>query len=190
MLLTAYSAGIFPMAINGRGEIGWFSPDPRALIPLDARFHVPHGLKRRLKNNPYTITIDQDFEEVIRACAKSHGDTWISPQIVKSYCQLHRAGHAHSIETRLEGKLVGGLYGVHIGGAFFGESMFHHATDASKVALVALVEQLRRNGFLLLDTQWTTPHLAQFGTYLIPRSVYLRLLQRALAKKCSFTHLP
>jgi len=186
LLLTAYCKGIFPMAVNKRGDIGWFSPDPRAIIPLDERFHVPHGLRRVLKKNPFETTTDRDFETVIHECGKRHGDTWISEAIIESYCNLHRLGFAHSIEARLVGKLVGGLYGVHIGGAFFGESMFHRVTDASKVALAALVERLRAHGFALLDTQWQTPHLAQFGTTEIPRREYLRLLKRAVALECEF----
>jgi leucyl/phenylalanyl-tRNA--protein transferase len=174
------------MAVNERGDIAWFSPDPRALIPLDERFHVPHGLRRTLKKGKFEVTIDADFAGVIRGCAGAHGETWISREILQSYTRLHREGHAHSIETRLEGKLVGGLYGVHVGGAFFGESMFHRVSDASKIALVALVERLRGRGFLLLDTQWTTPHLEQFGTFLLPKEQYLRLLKRAVAMQCVF----
>jgi leucyl/phenylalanyl-tRNA--protein transferase len=186
VLLTAYRAGVFPMAMNRRGAIGWFSPDPRALIPLDERFHVPHGLRRVLKKNPFELRFDTDFEAVIRACATVHGETWISKDIIQGYSQLQSEGYAHSVEAWSEGKLAGGLYGVHIGGAFFGESMFHHVTDASKVVLVALVERLRKSGFLLLDTQWTTPHLDQFGTYLIPRAAYLKMLRRAVEMKCGF----
>ena len=186
MLLKAYCAGAFPMAVNARGEIAWFSPDPRALIPLDERFHVPHGLRRALSRNVFAVTADRAFETVIRACAASHGDTWISGEIIDSYCELHRAGFAHSLETWAGGTLAGGLYGVHLGGAFFGESMFHHVADASKVALVALVERLRAQGFALLDTQWQTPHLRQFGTYLVPRREYLRTLRKALALECRF----
>jgi leucyl/phenylalanyl-tRNA--protein transferase len=186
LLLSAYRSGIFPMAVNKRGDIGWFSPDPRAIIPIDERFHIPHGLRRTLKKNHFTVTVNQEFEAVIKACSTAHGSTWISPEIMRSYCQLHREGHAHSVETRLDGTLAGGLYGVHIGGAFFGESMFHRETDASKVALVALVERLRQRGFLLLDTQWTTPHLLQFGTCEVQRSEYLRLLAAALRRECEF----
>src|SRR3954465_5792126 len=124
LVLRAYRSGIFPMAINREGDIGWFSPDPRALIPLDERFHVPHGLKRALRKRPPTITFDTRFDEVIRACATAHGDTWISKQILENYCELHRLGYAHSIEVWRGDTLVGGLYGVAIGGAFFGESMF------------------------------------------------------------------
>lgn len=186
LLLAAYRRGIFPMAVDKRGTIGWFSPDPRAIIPLDDRFHVAHGLRRTLKSGKLAVTFDTAFEEVIRACAKRREGTWISKEIIASYCRLHELGQAHSVETRLAGKLVGGLYGVQIGGAFFGESMFHRATDASKVALVALVERLRTQGFVLLDTQWLTAHLAQFGTCEIPRSEYLRRLEHAVALRCEF----
>jgi leucyl/phenylalanyl-tRNA--protein transferase len=185
MLLSAYARGIFPMAINRRGDIQWFSPDPRAILPLDERFHIPGGLRRTLKKNVFSVTVDRDFAAVIQSCSTSHGETWISKEIIRSYCELHESGFAHSVETRLDGRLVGGLYGVHIGGAFFGESMFHRATDASKVALVALVERLRERGFALLDTQWTTPHLIQFGAYEIPRLEYLQLLNVALQRGCT-----
>lgn len=186
LLLKAYCQGIFPMAINQRGNIAWFSPDPRALIPLDERFHISHSLRRTLRQRRFQVTFDTGFEAVIRACSKSHGDTWISREMIDSYDELHRGGYAHSVEARMEGKLVGGLYGVHIGGAFFGESMFYRVTDASKVALVSLVERLRSSGFILLDTQWMTPHLAQFGTYLMPKKDYLRLLEGAVAAGCMF----
>lgn len=185
-LLSAYASGFFPMAVNTRGDIRWFSPDPRALIPLDERFHVPRGLRRVVKKNPFVMTVDKSFDGVIQSCATSHGKTWISKGILRAYCQLHRDGFAHSVETWLDGKLVGGLYGVHVRGAFFGESMFHRVTDASKVALVALVERLRARNFTFLDTQWTTPHLKQFGTFEIPREEYLVLLGQALEKDCQF----
>ena len=185
------------MAMEPDGELGWFSPDPRGVIPLDDGFHIPHGLRRALKKNRFTVTFDREFEVVMRECADRNKPsearrgspqtgTWISEEIVESYCHLHLLRFAHSVETRLDGRLVGGLYGVHIGGAFFGESMFHRATDASKVALVALVERLRDRGFALLDTQWQTPHLAQFGTLEIPRREYLRRLKRAVALDCAF----
>src|ERR1051325_2260586 len=186
MLLDAYRNGIFPMALNKRGDIGWFSPDPRGIIPLDERFHVPHGLARVLKRGEFRITIDTDFEAVMRECARRRDETWISKEIIESYCRLHRLGHGHSVETGLAENLVGGLYGVHIGGAFFGESMFHRAANASKVALVSLVERLRANRFSLLDTQWLTPHLAQFGTCEIARDQYLELLKSALERDCTF----
>jgi leucyl/phenylalanyl-tRNA---protein transferase len=180
LLLKGYRAGIFPMAINMRGDVAWFSPDPRAIIPLDERFHISKSLQRTVRQNRFEITMDRDFPEVIRACAKTHGDTWISREILQAYSLLHAEGHAHSIEARLDGQLVGGLYGVHVGGAFFGESMFHQATDASKVALVALVEHLRKRGFMLLDTQWMTPHLERFGTMLVSKGDYLKLLDQAV----------
>ena len=174
------------MAVNKRGDVRWFSPDPRAVIPLDERFHIPHGLKRVLKKQRFTVTVDENFDGVIDACATAHGATWISQGIKRAYRELYERGFAHSVETRLDGELAGGLYGVHIRGAFFGESMFHRVTDASKVALVALVERLRARGFALLDTQWTTSHLEQFGTFEIPRADYLRLLEAALKRDCVF----
>lgn len=158
-------------------SIAWFSPDPRAIIPLE-NFHVPHGLRRIARKNIFEIKIDNSFGEVIRGCAKRK-DTWINPEIVKSYERLHELGHAHSIEAWSKDKLAGGLYGVAVGGAFFGESMFHRIRDASKIALVGLVEQLRARKFALLDTQWLTPHLEQFGAIEISRAQYLNLLQRA-----------
>ena len=187
LLLTAYRRGIFPMAVNARGTIGWFSPDPRAIIPLDDRFHIPHGLRRTLKKAPFEVTFDRAFPAVIRECASHRKEgTWISRQILASYSRLHKLGHAHSVEVWANGELVGGLYGVHIGAVFFGESMFHRATDASKVALVALVERLRQRSFVMLDTQWQTPHLQQFGTREIPRAEYLEILERAVAFPCEF----
>lgn len=174
------------MAVE-RGEIAWFSPDPRAVIPLDERFHVPHGLRRTLKRGQFEVRVDTAFERVIRACARRK-DTWINGTIMASYVNLHRLGHAHSVEAWLDGELAGGLYGVALGGAFFGESMFHDVTDASKVALHALVERLRAHGFVLLDTQWTTPHLERFGTHEIPRAEYLELLSRAVDLDCRFVN--
>src|SRR3989440_9477574 len=183
LLLQGYRLGVFPMAMED-DSIAWFSPDPRAIIPLES-FHVPHALKRVARKNVFEVKMDQRFGEVIRACAKRK-DTWINREIIESYERLHELGYAHSIETWQAGKLVGGLYGVAIGGAFFGESMFHRVTDASKVALVALVERLRARKFVLLDTQWLTPHLAQFGVSEISRSHYLRLLGRAVELPCTF----
>jgi leucyl/phenylalanyl-tRNA--protein transferase len=177
LLLQAYRLGIFPMAMADE-TIEWFSPDPRAIIPLE-NFHVPHALGRTVRKKTFEIKIDQRFGEVIRACA-AHEDTWINREIIESYERLHKLGHAHSVETWSEGKLAGGLYGVAIGGAFFGESMFHRVTEASKVALFALVERLRERKFVLLDTQWLTPHLAQFGAVEIAREQYLHLLTRAV----------
>lgn len=171
------------MAVDEEGRIGWFSPDPRAIVPLDDRFHISHGLRRRLKHNPFVVTVNRAFAEVVAGCATSHGSTWISPEIIRAYGELHVQGYAHSVEAWLEDELAGGLYGVQLGGAFFGESMFHRATDASKVALVALVERLRSRGFQLLDIQWLTLHLQQFGAYTIPKREYLHRLAGSL-------HLP
>lgn len=185
LLLSAYRQGVFPMA-DEHGEIGWYFPERRGVIPLDERFHIPHGLARTLKKGWFTVTVDRDFAAVIRACATTHGKTWISPTIQRAYEQLHRDGHAHSVEAWQGEQLAGGLYGVHLGGAFFGESMFHRVTDASKVALVTLVERLRAQGFALLDTQWVTPHLASLGAIEVPAVSYLRLLKMALARNCIF----
>jgi leucyl/phenylalanyl-tRNA--protein transferase len=159
-------------------SIGWFSPEPRAIIPLD-KFHVPHALGRIERKALFEIKIDKSFGEVIRACA-AREETWINREIIESYERLHGLGHAHSVEAWSKGKLAGGLYGVAVGGAFFGESMFHRERDASKIALVALVERLRKRKFALLDTQWLTPHLKQFGAIEIPRAHYLKLLKRAV----------
>jgi len=177
LLVQGYRLGVFPMAMED-DSIGWFSPDPRAIMPLDG-FHVPHALRRVAGKKLFEIKIDNRFGEVIRACAKRK-DTWINREIIESYERLHQLGHAHSVEAWSKNKLAGGLYGVAIGGAFFGESMFHRVSDASKIALVALVEHLRARKFALLDTQWLTPHLRQFGAIEISRDHYLRLLARAV----------
>ena len=177
LLLQAYRLGVFPMAMED-GEIRWFSPDPRAILPLDT-FHVPHGLKRERRAQAIEIRIDTRFADVIQACA-ARDDTWINDEIIISYSQLHELGHAHSVEAWSADELVGGLYGVAIGGAFFGESMFHRTTGASKIALYALIERMIARKFTLLDTQWLTPHLEQFGAKEIPRSLYLHLLNEAV----------
>ena len=189
LLVSAYASGWFPMAVGG-GDIRWFSPDPRGILPLDT-FHVSSRLARVVRRGSFRIEINRDFPAVIRACAEAERDdedagTWIDEAIFDSYCAMHQAGYAHSVEAWRDGKLAGGLYGVALGGAFFGESMFHHVTDASKVALVALVERLRERGFTLLDTQWTTEHLEQFGAIDIPRAEYLRRLGEALRIDRSF----
>jgi leucyl/phenylalanyl-tRNA---protein transferase len=174
LLLQGYRLGVFPMATND-DSIEWFSPDPRAVLPLED-FHVPHALRRLVRRKPFEIIFDKAFSEVIQACAQRE-NTWINREIIESYTKLHELGHAHSVEAWKEGRLAGGLYGVALGGAFFGESMFYRVTDASKIALVALVEHLRARKFVLLDTQWLTPHLQQFGGIQISRSHYLRLLR-------------
>jgi leucyl/phenylalanyl-tRNA--protein transferase len=185
-LLSAYGSGWFPMAV-APGEIRWYSPDPRGIIPLET-FHVPRRLARSLRTSGFEIRLDTSFRTVIESCAAredADGD-WIDGEIVESYCALHAQGFAHSVETWQDGVLVGGLYGVAVKGAFFGESMFHRATDASKAALVALVERLRARGYALLDTQWVTGHLSQFGAVEIPRRRYLRLLDAALQIDVTF----
>ena len=185
ILVKAYQQGIFPMGMDD-GQIGWFSPNPRGILPLDG-FHLPSRLARVVRSARFTVRLDAGFENVMRACATRRDDgTWINEEILESYVTLHRLGLAHSVETWQDGTLVGGLYGVHLGGAFFGESMFHHVTDASKVALVALVDRLNRKAFRLLDIQWVTPHLKQFGAVNVPRRTYLKVLAEALARDCRF----
>jgi leucyl/phenylalanyl-tRNA--protein transferase len=183
ILLRAYAEGLFPMA-ERRGDptLYWVSPEKRGVIPLDA-FHVPRRLARTLRGGAFTLTADKAFRAVMEACAApapGREESWINDEILRLYTALNASGHAHSLECWREGKLVGGLYGVKLGAAFFGESMFSRERDASKVALVHLVEGLRRGGFLLLDTQFITTHLARFGAIEIPRAQYLRKLQDAL----------
>jgi leucyl/phenylalanyl-tRNA--protein transferase len=185
-LLSAYAGGWFPMAVAS-GDIRWYSPDPRGIIPLDT-FHVSRRLARSLRHHRFEIRVDTSFRAVIQACAEredADGD-WIDEEIIESYCALHERGFAHSVETWEGGVLVGGLYGVAMQGAFFGESMFHRVGDASKAALAALVDRLRARGYALLDTQWATEHLAQFGAIEIPRRRYLRMLDDALKVDVSF----
>jgi leucyl/phenylalanyl-tRNA--protein transferase len=188
VLIAAYAQGIFPMSLGEEtgGEIGWFSPDPRGIIPID-KLTVSRRLARVIRQKRFDVRVDTAFEAVMRACASDREEgTWISEEIIESYVALHQRGLAHSVETWRDGRLVGGLYGVHLGSAFFGESMFHTETDASKVALVALVERLREKGFTLLDTQWITPHLEQFGAIEIPKAEYLERLSQAIGKRANF----
>jgi leucyl/phenylalanyl-tRNA--protein transferase len=184
LILAGYGQGVFPMA-DDDGTIYWFSPDPRTVFELD-RFHVPRTVRQLITRNIFEIRIDTAFDEVVAACAAGRRQTWISPQIMGLYQQLHRLGFAHSVEAWQGSRLAGGLYGVALGGAFFGESMFFRISGASKVALVALVERLKQRGYKLLDTQWTTPHLARFGAIEIPRRTYLNRLRRALLLPCRF----
>lgn len=183
LLLRAYRAGLFPMAeARDSTRIFWLDPEWRGVLPLD-RFHLGKRLARTLRTMPFHVTADRDFAGVIAGCAEpapGREDTWINPEIEALFTALHRAGHAHSIEVWQRGALVGGLYGVRIAGAFFGESMFSRATDASKIALVHLVARLRLGGFRLLDTQFITAHLARFGAVEIPRAEYRRRLADAL----------
>ncbi len=189
LLIAAYVRGIFPMVDPRTGEIEWFSPDPRGIFPLDDGFHVPRRLARTVRSGRFEIRTDTAFEAVMRECAALRArrpQTWIDERLVVAYVDLHRRGAAHSLEAWRDGELVGGLYGVHLGGAFFGESMFSRpergGTDASKVCLVHLVQLLRQHGFSLLDTQLSNPHLEQFNCLEIPRADYLTLLQRALRR--------
>jgi leucyl/phenylalanyl-tRNA--protein transferase len=177
ILLDAYSRGVFPMAEDG--EILWFSPERRGLIPLDERFHIPHGLAKSLKRKPFEIRWDTAFREVMLGCA-AREETWIDEVILESYCRLHQLGHAHSVECWDADGLQGGLYGVSLPGVFFGESMFSRKPNASKIALVALVGGLRERGVSLLDTQWMTAHLSQFGGYEMSRRDYQLALREAL----------
>lgn len=176
-LLSLYRSGWFPMAMED-GSIRCFSPDPRGILPLDT-FRIPHGSRKILQDPGWELRLDTDFESVIRDCA-ARDETWIDEVIVQSYLALHREGLAHSVETWRDGRLVGGLYGLAMGAAFFGESMFSREPGASKVALVHLVDLLRRGKFLLLDIQWTTPHLEKFGAEALPRKEYLIRLREAL----------
>ena len=183
LVLRAYAMGIFPMG-EGEGEIRWYSPEPRCIIDLP-NFHAPRRLLRTCRQGRFDVRVNANFEAVIRSCG-ARSDTWITDEILRVYIELHRMGYAHSVETYMNGELVGGLYGVSIGGAFMGESMFHRATDASKVALVALVERLRARGFVLLDAQYMTRHLSTFGAVYIRRAEYLRRLDEALLLSCHF----
>ena len=185
LLLRAYGAGVFPMAESRQSDrLYWLDPALRGGLPLGDGFHLPRRLRRTALSGRFAVTADRDFAAVIRGCAEpapGRMDTWINPEIERLFVALHARGAAHSIETWQEGRLVGGLYGVALGGAFFGESMFSRVTDASKVALVHLVARLRLCGFVLLDTQFLTSHLARFGAVEIPKAEYKRRLAEALA---------
>lgn len=189
LLIAAYSQGVFPMA-DEDGAIGWYEPTVRAVIPLD-RFAVPRRLARTVRSGRFEARYDTAFEAVMRACAApgpGRESTWISEEMVRAYGELHRLGHAHSVECWREGRLAGGLYGVAIGGLFAGESMFHRERDASKVALVHLVERLRAGGFALLDSQYIVgDHMLQFGAVEIGRAEYHRRLRAALRVEARFT---
>jgi leucyl/phenylalanyl-tRNA--protein transferase len=185
-LLSAYAQGVFPMT-DRDGQVRWYTADPRGILPLDDGFHVPHTLAQLVRQGKFEIRIDADFEATMRGCMDERRDgTWISEELIDAYTRLHRMGFAHSVETWRGGELVGGLYGVSLRGAFFGESMFHRDRDASKVALVHLVERLRDRGYELLDTQASTAHLRRFGCVDISGDEYLRRLQRAMRKACEF----
>lgn len=183
-ILQAYRSGLFPMPIGRGKQIAWWSPDPRGIIPLDG-LRVTRSLRQSCRR--YEVRVDTAFEEVITACADpSREGGWITPEMHAAYVRLHEMGWVHSVEAWADdGTLAGGLYGVSIGGFFAGESMFHRRRDASKVALVALVERMREGGATLLDVQWTTPHLKSLGAVDVPRDEYLRLLEVALAVDAS-----
>ena len=187
LLLSAYAQGIFPMADPG-GEIYWYDPDPRAILPLD-RLHVPRRLERTIQQGRFQVRHDVDFERVMRECAApapGRERTWIDETLVEGYTALHRAGFAHSVETWQDGELVGGVYGVSLRGLFAGESMFSRVRDASKVALVHLARTLRERGFTLFDVQFRTDHLQRFGVVEVPRREYKRLLRIALGRDVAF----
>jgi len=193
ILLEAYAAGIFPMAESADDpELFWVDPNRRGIVPLEA-FHVPRRLQRVLRRGNFAVRVDTAFASVIRGCAEAsetRPGTWINDEIVRLYSALFARGAAHSVECWHEGELVGGLYGVSLGAAFFGESMFSRVSDASKVALVELVARLRLGGYRLLDTQFVTPHLAQFGVIEISRARYHRLLAEALRYRAAFPRDP
>ncbi len=183
LLVRAYASGIFPMP-DETGRMGWYQPDPRAVLPLDG-FHASRSLQRTLRKGVFEITYDQDFTGVMRGCG-DRDPTWITEEFITVYGKMHRLGLAHSVEVCQKGKLVGGTYGVHLGGAFFAESKFHTVTDASKVALAKLVERLSEKGFGLLEVQYLTKHLSQFGVIEIPHAQYMKRLETAMKLRCSF----
>lgn len=187
-LLYGYANGLFPMAEGRKGRVYWYSPDPRAVIPLDT-YKPQRSLRPVLNRGEYVIRFNEAFETVMRHCAAPRGDdpnTWISEEIIAAYTQLHRQGFAHSVEAYYAGALAGGLYGVAIGGAFFGESMFYLRSNASKVAFHHLIEQLRRRQFVLLDSQFMNDNVQRYGAIDIPRETYLALLGRAIRQQTSF----
>ena len=184
-LLLAYGSGIFPWTVD---PITWWSPEPRAIFELD-RFHVSHSLAKVIRQGAFRVTVDRAFGRVMKGCAApapGRRSTWISPEFVAAYGQLHEQGHAHSLECWQGRRLVGGIYGVTVGGLFAGESMFHRVSNASKVALFHLIEHLRRHGFVLFDIQMLTPITTQLGGVTIPRKQYLRRLAQAVEKSASF----
>lgn len=189
VLLKAYAVGVFPMADrHDAPDVYWVEPRRRGILPL-ANFHLSHSLAKTLRQDRFQLTANRAFAAVMRACAEpgpARGDTWINPAIIEGYSALHTRGHAHSLEAWAGGELVGGLYGVELGGAFFGESMFSRITDASKCALAHLIARLRAGGYLLLDTQFLTAHLARFGAIEIGRDPYRALLAEAISRRGDF----
>lgn len=193
LLLRAYAAGIFPMAeAADSDDIFWVDPEERGILPLDG-FHLSHRLKRTVRADVFDVHCDRDFVAVMRGCAAATADrpkTWINEELVRLYAELFRRGFAHSVESWRDGELVGGLYGVTLGGVFFGESMFSRVADASKVALAHLVARLLDGGFTLLDIQFVTPHLRQFGVVAVPRATYRRLLATGLTQRARWRDAP
>jgi len=185
ILISGYSNGYFPMAEGDNNDIYWYSPDVRAVFPI---YHIKFAksLLKKIRKNEFQYAIDLNFEDTIRACASTHEETWISEEIISAYIRLHEIGYAHSVETYMNGVLVGGLYGVSLGGAFFGESMFNFVTDAAKVAFYFLVQNLRQRGYELLDSQFINDFTEQLGAVEIPKSLYLNLLDKALKRNCIF----
>jgi leucyl/phenylalanyl-tRNA--protein transferase len=188
ILLYGYSTGIFPMADPITGEVQWYLPKQRAIIPIET-FKPPRSLRQVIKKGIFEVRINTAFEEVMRQCATDRGDgfgTWISEEMIEAYTELHHLGYAHSVETYKDGALVGGLYGVALGAAFFGESMFYRASNASKVAFVALMNRLRERQFTLLDSQFMNDNVRRYGAIEIPHQDYLERLKRALLMPASF----
>jgi leucyl/phenylalanyl-tRNA---protein transferase len=187
-LIYGYMNGIFPMA-DTDGTLYWYSPEPRAIIPIDT-YKPPKSLRPTINKKTFEVRINTDFEGVMRNCAaarKGDSETWISEEIIDAYCELHRMGLAYSVETYIDNRLAGGLYGVSIGGAFFGESMFYKVSDASKVAFHYLLEILKKQGYELLDTQFINDNVKRFGAIEIPRGEYVKILKKSLDKRCHFT---
>lgn len=188
ILEMAYRNGIFPMGDPETGHLAWYQPEPRTIIDLD-RFHVSRRLAKTMRSGRFEFSIDREFENVMRRCSRASAtpdEVWITPAIIDLYARMHHQGKAHSVEVWRDGELVGGLYGIALGGAFMGESMFHIERDASKAALVYLVRHLHERGFTLLDTQFPTEHLAQFGILMISHREYMKRLNAALALDCQF----
>jgi len=183
LVINAYAQGIFPMA-DELGRIRWYAPDPRAILE-HSNLHISRSLHATIRKGIYEIHMDTAFEDVMRSCA-DRTETWINEEFIKTYTYLHLAGVTHSVEAWKDGRLAGGLYGVALGAAFMGESMFSYATDASKVCLVALVEHLKMQGYILHDTQFTTPHLETLGVTEIPRGIYEKRLKEALRRRCTW----
>jgi leucyl/phenylalanyl-tRNA--protein transferase len=184
IVLNAYKEGYFPMADGRHGEIYWHSPDPRAVFPLDS-IKIPKNMQKKLRRGDFRFTVNGHFDYVIEQCA-DRSETWINDDIIETYTEMNRMGNCHSVEAHMNGEIVGGLYGVQIGGAFFGESMFNDVSDASKAAFYYLVERLKALGFILLDSQYINPFTEKLGAIEIPRDLYLIILKKAIILPCKF----